>query len=52
MLGALVTATAFAAFAVRFDTATETNARVALDAALADRYGAQPGARDAVEAAG
>ena len=48
VLGALVTLVAFATFAVRFDTATETDAREALDAALAERYGALPGARDAV----
>ena len=52
VLGALVTLTAFTTFLVRFDTATETDARVALDAALAERYGAVPVARDAVEVAG
>ena len=49
VLGALVTVSAFMAFAVRFDTASETAARVALDAALQDRQGSLP---DAVEAAG
>ena len=52
VLGALVTLIAFATFAVRFDPATETDAREALDAALAERYGALSGARGAVEAAG
>ena len=52
VLGALVTLTAFATFAVRFDTATETDARVALDAALAERYGAVPVARDMGAVAG
>ena len=52
LIGALVTATAFLAFAVRFDTATETEAQTALDAALADRRAALAGARLApVEAA-
>ena len=37
VIGALVTVTAFLAFAVRFDSETETEARTALDAALADR---------------
>ena len=49
VLGALVTVSAFMAFAVRFDTASETAARVALDAALQDRQGSLA---DAVEAAG
>ena len=37
VIGALVTVTAFLAFAVRFDSETETEARTALDAALAAR---------------
>ena len=51
VLGALVTLAAFAAFAVRFDAATETDAQAALDAALADRCGAPTGAVGVVEAA-
>ena len=53
IIGALVTATAFLAFAVRFDTATETEAQTALDAALARRQaGFAAGAAEPAEAAG
>ena len=53
VLGALVTVTAFLAFAVRFSTETETEARTALDAALADRRaGLAAGGVGAAEAAG
>lgn len=53
ILGALVTVTAFLAFAVRFSTETETEARTALDAALADRRaGLAAGGVGAAEAAG
>ena len=55
VIGALVTVTAFLAFAVRFDSATETEARSALDAALAHRQGglaAGTGAARTAEAAG
>ena len=53
VLGALVTVTAFLAFAVRFSTETETEARTALDAALADRRaGLAAGGVEAAEAAG
>ena len=53
IIGALVTATAFLAFAVRFDTVTETEAQTALDAALARRQaGFAAGAAEPAEAAG
>lgn len=52
VLGALVTVTAFLAFAVRFSTETETEARTALDAALADRRAGLAGGVGAAEAAG
>ena len=53
VLGALVTVTAFLAFAVRFSTETETEARTALDAALADRRaGLAAGGVEAAVAAG
>lgn len=53
VLGALVTVTAFLAFAVRFSTETETEARTALDAALADRRaGLAAGGGAPAEAAG
>ena len=50
-----MTVTAFLAFAVRFDSATETEARSALDAALAHRQAglaAGTGAARTAEAAG
>ena len=52
VLGALVTLFAFLAFAVRFDTATETAARNALDEALAQRRGDVLPAGGVAEAAG
>ena len=53
VIGALVTVTAFLAFAVRFDSETETEARTALDAALADRRaGLAAGGAEPAEAAG
>ena len=52
VLGALVTVTSFLAFAVRFSTETETEARTALDAALADRRAGLAAGVGAAEAAG
>ena len=51
VIGALVTVTAFLAFAVRFDSETETEARTALDAALAERRAGLAGAGEAEPAA-
>ena len=44
VIGALVTVTAFLAFAVRFDDQTEIEVRTALDAALTDRRAGLAGA--------
>ncbi len=52
ILGALVTLSAFLAFAVRFSSESETEARSALEAALAERQVGLSGATTPLEAAG